>query len=229
MTLYGSSNNFTRTFIHKNNDFSMTIYKIIKIAIMALILHSTNVVCNAECKLHPEIEIGRLIGIIEYSKLTYDQKTTKHQTIQAGNNLTSNRAHLNLIYKFSPRISAGLGSGLDAYNCPSYNTMPIFASLSYYPIISKSLFTTTNIGYSICISDDFYKGYLFDLGLGYQFKFKEHFGLKLKLYYNVKQFIYNNAYCNYNQTLPNKEVPSMVEYKTNNWRHSIGSSVSLTF
>lgn len=120
---------------------------------------------------------------------------------------------VSLLYRFLPRLKAGIGIGQEHYEVLGGNTCPIFLTAEYAPL-KKDLkpFLFTNIGYSYK-SDDMVPGWLYEIGIGYKYMFKKHFGMKVEAGYNFKTFEYSLIY---------KEA-----YNMN--RHSVTLGVGLIF
>lgn len=78
----------------------------------------------------------------------------------------------------------------------------------------------SDLGYSPKISENFEKGMLFDLGVGYRTFFREYFGMNFFIYYNLKQF-------KKNETLMFDDKP--YTYKYNQKRHSIAFGLGFVF
>lgn len=75
-------------------------------------------------------------------------------------------------YNLSTNMSLGLGIGLQGYEGPILNTMPIYVNFKYYfTPFNDSFFITTDIGQSGIseASDTFKYGLLVNGGLGYVF------------------------------------------------------------
>ena len=73
-------------------------------------------------------------------------------------------------YFFNPYISLGLGLGIEGFNSPNINTLPIFADVRVYLQDDYSTpFAFLDIGGMIKASDNFNQGNMFALGAGYKF------------------------------------------------------------
>lgn len=74
------------------------------------------------------------------------------------------------------------------YSLPNANTKPVFLAVQYAPL-KKDLkpYVFTNIGYGLD-GEEFYEGWLAEVGVGYKYMFKKHFGLKAEIGYNYKTF-----------------------------------------
>ncbi|MBR0042867.1 MAG: outer membrane beta-barrel protein [Bacteroides sp.] len=108
------------------------------------------------------------------------------------NDLYGNSARISVLYRFTPRLKAGVGIGLEMYSLPNTNTKPVFLAVQYAPL-KKDLkpYLFTNIGYGLD-GDDFNEGWLAEVGVGYKYMFKRHFGLKAEVGYNYKSFNYGD-------------------------------------
>lgn len=74
----------------------------------------------------------------------------------------------------SPDFSLGIGVGLDRYNNPSVNTMPLFLDTRYYlSETSKSLYFLGNFGSLIKIENGTRRGSMVNLGMGIKFPLKK--------------------------------------------------------
>jgi hypothetical protein len=72
-------------------------------------------------------------------------------------------------YFFSPYFSAGLGVGLDGYNDPNLNTLPVFLDVrAYLNDDFNSPFLFLDFGGLAKVSDNFNKGSYFNIGAGYK-------------------------------------------------------------
>lgn len=136
---------------------------------------------KAECPVRVYLDYHYMLGL---SYHVGGENLTRKVVEMHGNSL-----RLSALYKFSRRISAGAGIGLDRYVVPSANTMPVFAVLHYHPIDKvKDAYLYTNVGYAPISNEDFNSGFLWDLGVGYTKMFHSHFGLNFQLGYNMKNF-----------------------------------------
>lgn len=177
------------------------------ISFIAILLYATS--AFAGHKLHPEIDITGAFGLKEHG--TYDIDESQSST---------GSLRVKVMYDINPKISAGIGCGLDGYHYPDYNTFPVFASASYFPFKKRKFHVMSDLGYSPKISENFEKGMLFDLGVGYRTFFREYFGMNFFIYYNLKQF-------KKNETLMFDDKP--YTYKYNQKRHSIAFGVGFVF
>ncbi len=130
-----------------------------------------------------------------------------------GYRMHGNSLHLTALYNISNRVSAGAGLGLDRYEEPGYNTLPVFSTFRYRPI--KSFLDTylyTNLGYAIGHEQNLYAGWMWDAGIGYTKMFYRHFGLNFQFGYNFKSF----------------RVP-LNDIMQSNLRHSLSFGVGVVF
>lgn len=73
-------------------------------------------------------------------------------------------------YFISSEFSVGLGIGLDRYNNPNANTLPIFFDARYYLSDEvKSIYFVTNLGSLLKIENGTRKGSMANIGVGYKF------------------------------------------------------------
>jgi len=72
-------------------------------------------------------------------------------------------------YFFSPYFSAGIGLGLDAYQNPHTNTLPLFFDLrTYFQDAKSSPYIYMDIGSLIPVKNGTKRGNMFNIGLGYK-------------------------------------------------------------
>ncbi|NDV57705.1 hypothetical protein [Bacteroides sp. 519] len=130
-------------------------------------------------KIRVYIETSYLYGLAEKGD---GFKLTRSDSKMSGVGL-----HLSALYSFSKTFSVGLGLGLDRYNNPGYNSLPLFVSLQCMPLnFNRNIYVFTNVGYGVG-GADFTKGAMLDAGVGYKLILKESFGINLRLGYNLKQ------------------------------------------
>lgn len=129
-------------------------------------------------KVRVYIETSYLHGLVE--------KGDGFKITRSNSNMSGLGLHLSALYSFSEVIAAGAGLGLDRYNNPGYNSLPIFASLQCMPLSNRNIYAFTNLGYGIG-GGDFTKGGMCEIGVGYKLIIKQSFGLNFKLGYNLKQ------------------------------------------
>lgn len=73
-------------------------------------------------------------------------------------------------YFITSEFSVGLGIGLDRYNNPNANTLPIFFDARYYLSDEvKSIYFVTNLGSLLKIENGTRKGSMANIGIGYKF------------------------------------------------------------
>jgi len=73
-------------------------------------------------------------------------------------------------YFINPYISAGVGIGLDGYNNPNYNTLPLFVDVrGYFSDNASSLYAVLNYGTLLKIDGGKNNGSMLNLGVGYKF------------------------------------------------------------
>jgi hypothetical protein len=77
-------------------------------------------------------------------------------------------------YFFNPYFSAGIGIGLDGYNNPNYNTLPIYLDLRGYLTDGLgSPYAYLNYGTLVEIQNGPQNGNMFNIGLGYKIPLNE--------------------------------------------------------
>jgi hypothetical protein len=77
-------------------------------------------------------------------------------------------------YFFNPYLSAGIGVGLDGYNNPRYNTLPIYIDIRGYLTDGLgSPYVYLNYGTLIKIQNGPQNGNMFNIGLGYKVPLNE--------------------------------------------------------
>ena len=134
----------------------------------------------AQSKFHVLFDYHYNLGLYETAS---NKNITRSELNMYGNSL-----HLSALYNINNRLALGAGVGVDRYDNPGYNTLPIFATVHYAPLTKlPNVYAYTNLGYSIG-GDNFYSGMVWDLGAGYKWMFSKHFGLNFQLGYDLKQF-----------------------------------------
>jgi hypothetical protein len=69
-----------------------------------------------------------------------------------------------------PKFSLGAGLGIERFNTPNANTMPLYLDVRYYFNNDyNSFYLFSNLGTMVKLGDDFRKGGLFQAGIGYKF------------------------------------------------------------
>lgn len=131
-------------------------------------------------------------GVDYHYNLGISQRLMGQTVNQSDLKMYGNSLHLTLLYNLSRSFVTGVGIGFDSYR-PSANTLPIFATVRYKPLHTPgldNLYCYSNIGYSIPADDDdmLSSGWMFDLGVGWQKMFRQHFGLNLQIGYDLKEF-----------------------------------------
>lgn len=72
-------------------------------------------------------------------------------------------------YFFNPYFSVGAGIGLDGYHEPNINTFPVFLDIrGYLSDNYNSLFAFMDIGTLLHLGNEFERGNMFNIGLGYK-------------------------------------------------------------
>lgn len=134
---------------------------------------------------------------VDYRHFFGQKETYKSSNLSHTDNLKGNSLRLSVLYTLTPLLQTGIGCGLDRYESPGSNTLPLFIAFRYVPL---SKFTNpyifTNIGYSFK-NANFDEGVLWEAGIGYKYMFKKHFGIKLEAGYNLRTFKYSKINPNY--------------------------------
>lgn len=149
-----------------------------RVTLFVLLLLLVGWPANAEKKIHFNVETSYLFGIKESTDYcTYERDSW---------NIYGLSLHLSTMWNFSRFLSAGAGVGLDRYNNPGYNTLPIFIALQSSPFNSVENFHAfANFG--LCVnSKTFSGGEMLELGIGYKFRIKKEFGISFRFGYNLR-------------------------------------------
>lgn len=137
-------------------------------------------VLNAQSKFHFHADYHYLLGVA--------QQTGKYYTINRSDyKMGGGSLHLSGMYSLNKRTAVGIGIGANCYRDPAITTFPIFASINYSSLkklLSPYLYADIGYSFRTKISE---KGFLGDLGIGYKWMFKKHFGMKFELGYNMQQ------------------------------------------
>tara|TARA_R110002124_G_scaffold194919_2_gene361971 strand:+ start:11881 stop:12453 length:573 start_codon:yes stop_codon:yes gene_type:complete len=73
-------------------------------------------------------------------------------------------------YFLNSNFSVGVGIGLDGYNEPDFNTLPLFIDLRGYFVDGKnSAFAFLDVGTVVKASDSYREGRMLEIGIGYKF------------------------------------------------------------
>jgi hypothetical protein len=87
-----------------------------------------------------------------------------------GSNANGNSIQTINGFFLSPKFSLGIGLGLERFDNPGANTFPIFIDARYYLEDNyNSIYTFANAGTLAKVGDDFNKGAMLGIGLGYKF------------------------------------------------------------
>lgn len=161
----------------------------------------------SQSRIQAELDYGYMIGFTERGDL-YKINRNLYK-------MHANSLRLSGIYCLSNSCSLGVGIGLERYEEPGYNTLPVFAVLRYAPVLSiPKGYIYTNLGYSIKTST-MTPGLLWDLGFGYRWMFSKKIGLKAQIGYNMKQLKAN--YWTFENAMQ----------RVSQWRHSLSLSVGI--
>lgn len=134
-------------------------------------------------------------------------------------------------YDVTPKLSAGVGVGLDRFTEPDCNTLPIFATLRYKPLPKlQNAYAFTDLGYAIG-SSDFSPGFTGRLGVGYALPLGKRFGLNFQVVYGLNTFREEMSYYSivWNAVSKSSELVYDGSYKNTQTRHSISFGVGVTF
>ena len=83
--------------------------------------------------------------------------------------------------------SAGIGFGIDTNIAPDSMTFPLFVDVRGYLWDKRHTpFAYLDLGYAVRIVQDEAKGFMTDIGVGYKYMFKQHFGLNCTVAYSFK-------------------------------------------
>ncbi|MBR3951425.1 MAG: outer membrane beta-barrel protein [Bacteroidaceae bacterium] len=163
-------------------------------------------------------------------------------------NLQANPANslsiaLNCLYEFTPQIWAGIGvntninnHGLTILENNSTTQMPImqlapYLTMRYRPISSHlNAYLFTDLGYAIPFKTSegiqtFSNGVMWNIGVGYSYMFKKHFGLNFNVGYYLQQ-IQGTPTLIIEHPIGRTDVGIIAQ---NNLRHSIGVTLGLIF
>jgi hypothetical protein len=163
----------------------------------------------SQSKIHAELDFGYMIGLTE--------RGDQYKINRSLYNMHTNSIRLSGMYRLSNLYSIGAGIGMERYESPGYNTLPVFAVLRYTPALSiPKGYIYTDLGYSIGTST-MTPGLLWDLGIGHQWMFRKHFGLKAQVGYNLKQ-LKTDSWTSESST-----------QKVSQWRHSLSLFVGIVF
>ena len=129
--------------------------------------------------------------------------------------LYGNSLRLQGIYRITPRWTVGAGIGLDRYENPGRNTMPVFLIGRYSPFRHYTKpYVFSHLGYTFKNNNmNMDEGVMWETGIGYKHMFRKHFGLKVEVGYNLKNFQFSKIY---------KEWP-------NSNRHSLSTGLAMVF
>jgi len=151
----------------------MKINLIIPAFFLAILSFSQNV--------HNEVDEYRNTGFFNITRIGYKFiNEAKLETFDTENGVvvtslpTDNAFALGLQtingYFINPYISAGVGIGLDGYNNPNFNTLPLFIDVrGYFSDDASSLYAVFNYGTLLKIDGDKNNGSMLNLGVGYKF------------------------------------------------------------
>lgn len=141
------------------------------------------------------------------------QTQGRNETYRMG----GNSLHLTALYDFTEKFSAGAGIGADRYTNTDFNTFPVYAAFRYRPLSRiPAAYVYTNAGYGLFKSVNIYAGWVGDLGIGYQYMLRKHFGLNFQLGYNLKEFAGIESYAydpsTGQTTFWERKVPSAIRF-----------------
>lgn len=189
--------------------------KAIRASLLVFALLVSSIAAKGQSKMHFDVDYHYSLGLsqrinhIDYSRGSYKM---------GGHSL-----HLTGRYDITERLSTGIGIGLDRYTEPEHNTLPIFATIRYKALKSiPQSYAFTNIGYGIGSSDNFTKGVMWDVGIGYTKMLAKHFGLNFQLAYGLKTFDDSFSVIDYSDMKQSYQ-------KSTSLRHSVSFGIGLTF
>ncbi len=91
-------------------------------------------------------------------------------------------------YFITPRFSVALGAGADAYQNPSYNTLPVFADVrAYLHDARSSPYLFIDLGRSFAIASEFEEGMYLNAGAGFKYFVSEQVCLNTEIGYNYQR------------------------------------------
>lgn len=100
-------------------------------------------------------------------------------------------------YFISPRFSFALGAGADAYQNPSYNTLPVFADVrGYLHDARNSPYVFIDLGNSFPIGPEFEEGMFLNFGAGFKYFVSERMCLNTSIGYNYQRMHPEKLYYN---------------------------------
>lgn len=127
-------------------------------------------------------------------------------------------------YFVTPRLSLGLGAGLDGFHEPSYNTMPATADVRYFFGTSPNHpFVNLNTGYSIKVGENFKSGLYEGLSIGYIFSKRRKTPLLLSAGIDFHQINESTFY------LYDQQRQSFDYVQSNIWIKSVSFNLALLF
>ena len=182
---------------------------------------------SAQRKFHFDIDYQYSLGLYEHNKFT---SWSRKDFSMSGHTI-----HLAGRYDITPKISVGLGTGIDVPLNPDGGWMlPVYATVRYKPLVSvRGFYTFADLGCGFIPKTEEYdynvfKGGIANLGAGYTWYMSKNFGLNFKVgyglmfYKGVAQFFKDDNWLN-DFTLIEWEE------KFYSFRHSVIFSVGLTF
>lgn len=159
--------------------------------------------------------------------LTNQEKRGKNTCLRNDFNMSGESFRLYLRYNIAPLWSAGIGTGVESYTEPHFDTFPVFATVRFSPFKLKSLYTFSDIGYAIKLFDKVTPGFTGKVGIGYTHLWARHFGLIVHIGYDLKSFRYHDY--NYSADESTRMITITRGELKINWRHSLSIGVGLTF
>ena len=170
----------------------------------------------AQSKFHIDVDYHYNLGISE--------KFVNRHYFRTAYKMGGNSLRFTTRYDVSTVLSTGIGAGLDRYTEVDFNTMPIYATIRYYPIRKvHDVYLFSDIGYALKIAQDYNPGFTGKLGFGYVLQVTNHLGVNFQVAYDFKDF----------QKIPtisyDEENQKNIYYDSNSIRHSISFGVGVTF
>lgn len=133
------------------------------------------IILSGQCQ-EPSISFpNRNNGLFLIFQLGYNKgvgKINLKETMSARNSGYMVSARATTGYFLNPKTSLGLSLGLDGYDEPNFNLLPVSVNLRYFfKPDRKSIFFDADLGYSLRLSESFKSGILGGLSLGYRASF----------------------------------------------------------
>lgn len=151
---------------------------------------------SAQRKFHFDIDYQYSLGIYEYNKF-YTCSRNEY-------NMSGHAIHLSGRYDITPKISTGLGIGVDAWLDPDRGMFPVYATVRYKPLTHvRGFYTFADLGCGFMPKawtvDGMFMGGIGNIGTGYTLYISKNFGLNFKVGYGIlgargKAYFYEPQY-----------------------------------